>query len=289
METSRLRHFRMVVETQNLRRAAELLRISHSGLSKSLKALEAELGLTLVMPAGRGLVVTDDGLRVYARSEQVLRAVEALGDPEVTQPVVKVRLGTFEVFTSFFIGDLVREHFGDAEVEVHELVPGRLEEALLGSRIDIGITYEPVPRAGVDYTKVASVRMGTFVRHDAFADTPFAEIPFVVPVQPIDGTASGVRGSDAWPAERFPRRDVYRVDVLTTGLTLVRQGLCAVFMPEFVARLHDATVDAPYRLRELPRPTGMPAVNRDVYIVKRESTPETATMKKIARALRTLR
>ena len=279
----------MVVETQNLRRAAELLRISHSGLSKSLKALEAELGLTLVMPAGRGLVVTDDGHRVYARSEQVLRAVDALTDPESTQEVVKVRLGTFEVFTSFFIGDLVREHFGDAEVEVHELVPGRLEEALLGSRIDIGITYEPVPRAGVDYTKVASVRMGTFVRHDAFADIPFGEIPFVVPVQPIDGTTSGVRGSDAWPAERFPRRDVYRVDVLTTGLTLVRQGLCAVFMPEFVARLHDAIVDVPYRLRELPRPAGMPAVHRDVFIVKRESTPETAAMKKIARALRTLR
>ncbi len=288
METSRLRHFRMVVETQNLRRAAELLRISHSGLSKSLKALEAELGLTLIMPSGRGLVVTDDGHRIYARSEEVLRAVDGLTGRNEAVPRLKVRLGSFEVFTSFFIGDLVREQFGDAEVEVHELVPGRLEEALLSERIDIGITYDPVPRAGVDYTKIVSVRMGTFVRHDVFHDVKLADIPFVVPVQPIDGSTSGVRGSDAWPAERFPRRATYRVDILTTGLTLVRQGLCAVFMPEFVARLHDATVDEPYRLRELARPHGMPAIHRDVYIVKRESTPEDTTMKKIARALRQL-
>lgn len=289
METTRLRHFRMVVETQNLRRAADLVGISHSGLSKSLKALEAELGLTLIMPSGRGLVVTDAGRRVYALSDQVLQAVDALHGREQELPTLKVRIGSFEVFTSFFLANLVREQFADAEVEVQELVPGRLEEALLADRVDIGITYEPLPRAGVDYTKVTSVRMGAFVRHDAFADTTAASIPFVVPVQPIDGTTSGVRGSDAWPGERFPRRAVYRVDVLTTGLALVRQGLCAVFMPEFVARLHDATVDAQYRLRELPRPSGMPAVHRDVYIVKRESTPEDATMKKIARALRALK
>ena len=88
-----------------------------------------------------------------------------------------------------------------------------------------------VPRAGVDYTKVTSVRMGAFARRDAFADTPFTDIPFVVPVRPIESAPSGVRGSDAWPGERFPRRVGYRVDLLNTGLALVRQGLCAIFMP----------------------------------------------------------
>ena len=288
METSRLKHFRTVVETQNLRKAADLLGISHSGLSKSLKALEAELGLTLIMPSGRGLVITDDGMRIYQRSESVLHAVDGLtGASE--PPSLHIRIGSFEVFTSFFIADLVREHFKDADVEVHDLMPGRLEEALINDRIDVGITYDPVPRAGVDYTKVTSVRMGAFARRDAFADTPFEGIPFVVPVRPIEGAPSGVRGSDAWPGERFPRRVGYRVDLLNTGLALVRQGLCAVFMPEFVAFQHNKNVDPVLRLRELELPKGMPTVNRDVYIVRRESSPEDTTVKRIARALRSLK
>jgi len=288
METSRLKHFRTVVETQNLRRAADLLGISHSGLSKSLKALEAELGLTLIMPSGRGLVITDDGMRIYQRSESVLQAVDGLLAGEAIK-ALRIRVGSFEVFTSFFIADLVRQHFRDADVEVHDLMPGRLEEALINDGIDVGITYDPVPRAGVDYTKVTSVRMGTFVRRDAFENTPFAEIPFVVPVRPIESAPSGVRGSDAWPGDRFPRRVGYRVDLLNTGLALVRQGLCAVFMPEFVAFQHNKNVDPVLRLRELEHPKGMPAVNRDVYVVRRESSPEDATVKKIARALRSLK
>jgi DNA-binding transcriptional LysR family regulator len=287
METSRLKHFRTVVETQNLRRAADLLGISHSGLSKSLKALESELGLTLLMPSGRGLVVTDDGMRIYQRSESVLQAVEGLTSVSHLQ-ALRIRIGSFEVFTSFFIADLVRQHFKDADVEVHDLMPGRLEEALINDRIDVGITYDPVPRAGIDYTKVTSVRMGAFARRDAFADTSFADIPFVVPVRPIESAPSGVRGSDAWPGERFPRRVGYRVDLLNTGLALVRQGVCAVFMPEFVAFQHNKNVDPVLRLRELELPKGMPVVNRDVYVVRRESSPEDATVKRIARSLRSL-
>lgn len=288
METSRLRAFRAVVETGSLRRAAELLGISHSGLSKSLKALEVELGRTLLMPSGRGVVVTDDGHRVYARSAEVLAAVDGLTDlaPDVERQVV--RIGSFEVFTAFFVARMVREHFSDAAVEVHELVPGRLEEALLTDKVDIGITYDPLPRAGVDYVKVTQVRMAAYARHDAFRDTAFEDIPFVVPVPPLDGAPSGVRGSDAWPEARFPRRISYRVDLLATGLGLVSRGMCAVFMPELVAQEHNASHVRELQLRELPRPKGMAAITRDVFVMKRESTPETSTMKRIARALRAL-
>ena len=288
METSRLKHFRTVVETQNLRRAADLLGISHSGLSKSLKALEAELGLTLIMPSGRGLVVTDDGMRIYQRCESVLQAVDGLVGGSPIQ-ALRIRIGSFEVFTSFFIADLTRQHFRDADVEVHDLMPGRLEEALINDRIDVGITYNPVPRAGVDYTKVTSVRMGAFARRDAFADTPFADIPFVVPVRPIESAPSGVRGSDAWPGERFPRRVGYRVDLLNTGLALVRQGLCAIFMPEFVAfsaQQERRPGAASTRARAAQRHAG--GESRRLCGAARVE-PEDATMKRIARALRSLK
>ena len=65
METNRLKQFCTVKETGNLRKAANLLGISHSGLSKSMKALEEELGFPLFQSNGRGIVVTDEGLKLY--------------------------------------------------------------------------------------------------------------------------------------------------------------------------------------------------------------------------------
>ncbi|MBL7546005.1 MAG: LysR family transcriptional regulator [Bdellovibrionaceae bacterium] len=52
METDRIRHFCTVYETESLTRAAELLGITHGGLHKSLKTLEADLGVKLTIPHG---------------------------------------------------------------------------------------------------------------------------------------------------------------------------------------------------------------------------------------------
>src|SRR5882757_2115160 len=107
METNRLRQFCVVVETGGLREAARLLHISHSGLSKSMKALEGELGASLFLPSGRGLVVTDVGRQVYTHAKRALAGIEELesvarGEPRVMSPI---RIATFEVFSTYFMGE----------------------------------------------------------------------------------------------------------------------------------------------------------------------------------------
>ena len=59
METNRLRQFCTVVETGSFRKAADILGISHSGLFKSIKTLEEEVGFVLFLPSGRGIVVVE--------------------------------------------------------------------------------------------------------------------------------------------------------------------------------------------------------------------------------------
>ena len=286
METNRLRQFRAIVETGNLRKAADLLAISHSGLSKSMKAFEAELGQTLFLPSGRGIVVTDGGMQVYERSTRFLLELDQFLGKAEPSPISSLRLGSFEVFTSYFVGPLIKKYLPHLSVEIHELVPGRLEEALAFGKVDLGITYEPIPRKGIDYMKVTSLLMGAFVLSGQFQNQNLSQIPFVVPVNPLEGAPSGVKGRDAWPDEKIERNIRYRVDLMATGLDLARQGLAAIFIPRFVARLHNESVTSDRRLEALKLPRGLTAVKRDVFIVKRDSTAEDRTLRTIARALR---
>jgi DNA-binding transcriptional LysR family regulator len=286
METNRLRQFRVIVETGNLRKAADILGISHSGLSKSMKALENEIGVTLFRAHGRGIVISDEGMRLYSRSLRFLDELEKLISRERDDHDETLRIGSFEVFTSYFVGPLMKTYLPGRKVEVHDLAPGRLEEALAFDRVDLGITYNPIPRKGIEFVRVTSVLMGAYARAGVFVHDEMNAIPFVVPVSPMEGAPSGVRGLDGWPDEKIERQIRFRVDLMTTGLELTRQGLCAIFIPRFVALLHNQSVVDGQRLVPLRAPRGLSQVKRDVFIVKRESTGETPALRQIAKALR---
>ena len=286
METNRIRQFRVVVETGNLRKAAELLGISHSGLSKSLKALEAELGVELLQPSGRGIVISDHGRRFYERSARFMEEFEAMIGPASAGAPDTLRFGSFETFTSFFVGPLIAQHLPGMRVEIHELLPGRLEEALLSGRVDVGVTYEPIPRKGVEYVRAASLTMGAYALAGRFEHVELSRVPFLTQASPLDGAPSGAKGLDGWPEDKFPRDVRYRVDLLATGLELARQGLAAIFLPRFVARLSNERCRAELQLAPLKLPRALAHLKRDVFIVKRESTPETDVVRRIARALR---
>ena len=286
METNRLKQFCTIVETGNLRSAAEILGISHSGLFKSIKTLEAEVGFPLFIAQGRGVVVTDAGKKLYQRSPHFFQELARLTGQTEAPDQSLIRIGSFEVFTSYFVGRMLKKHFAQTQVEIHELLPGRLEEALILDRIDLGITYEPVPRPQIEYMKITRIVMGAYALRKNFEGKSISEIPFAVPVTPLEGTPSHVKGLDAWPENRFKRNAFYKVDLMTTGLELARQGLCAIFIPQFVAKMQNESAHPDLRLSALELPKGMPQICRDVYLVKRESTLESDHLKKVAKAIR---
>ncbi len=286
MDTNRIEQFCVIVETGNLRKAAEILNISHSGLSKSMKALEEELGYNIFLASGRGIIPSDEGKRLYSRSQKFLEEYRHLIAKQDRQISTPLRIGSFETFTSFFIGPLLKKYLSSSNIEIHELVPGRLEEALVLNKIDVGITYEPIPRKGVEYIKVASLFMGAFAKKGLFTDDDLSTLPFITPVTPLEGAPSGVKGRDGWPDEKFSRNIKYRVDLLATGLEIARQGLGAIFIPRFVARLHNERATPDLRIEALKMPRGLNAIKREVFIIKRESSVEDTVIRQIAKALR---
>jgi DNA-binding transcriptional LysR family regulator len=241
MDTNRLRQLCVVVETGGLRDAARLLHISHSGLSKSIKALEQELDAALFLPSGRGIVPTDVGRRVYAVAKKVLVKIEELesaahGEAPAERPL---RIAAGEVFSTYFIGEVVEKALAGRQVLVRDAMPGAIEESLANEQVDLGLTFIPVPRPELDYLRVATVDMAIYGRLDRFGSMPTIELPFCAPAIPVTGAVLVNRSLDGWPDDKCARNVVYAVDLMETGLELARRGLGVIYLPTFIAKLHN--------------------------------------------------
>lgn len=80
MELRQLQHFVAVAEERHFTRAAELLRISQSGLSASIRSLEQELGTSLFVRSTRRVELTAAGQALLADSVRTLASAAAARD-----------------------------------------------------------------------------------------------------------------------------------------------------------------------------------------------------------------
>jgi DNA-binding transcriptional LysR family regulator len=83
-------------------------------------------------------------------------------------------IGSFEVFTTYCLGDVMESLPDTTELRVFELPIGRIEDAVRAGEIDLGITYVPFPHPELSFHEVATIAFGIYVRAGSFGRTPFA-------------------------------------------------------------------------------------------------------------------
>ena len=76
MELRLLRYFLAIAQEENITRAAERLHISQPSLSKQLMELEQEIGKPLLVRGKRKLALTEDGVLLRKRADEILALVE---------------------------------------------------------------------------------------------------------------------------------------------------------------------------------------------------------------------
>ena len=76
MEIRILRNFLAVAREQNITRAAESLHIAQPSLSKQMMELEKEVGKPLLVRGRRKLVLTEEGMLLRKRAEEILALME---------------------------------------------------------------------------------------------------------------------------------------------------------------------------------------------------------------------
>lgn len=287
MDINRVRYFNVFAETGSLVKASEILHLSQPALSKALRALESETGLRLVEADGRGLKLTKAGQQFRNESAQLLEhwlsLPKKIQDQQILRPT---RIASFEVFTTHFLGRLL--DFTELEgLEIHELLPGKIEQAVAEERVDMGITYVPIPQSGVEFVEAGKIKMAVFGL-EKFRSKRFADLPFVVPLSPLEGAPSKVVGLDGWPDHKISRAVKFRVTLMESALELCRRGVAVAYLPEFIVALQNRLAATEYRLKEISYPLAQRTRLQSVYLVKRHDRSETALYRQVARCIRSL-
>lgn len=288
MDLTRLDYFLVLAQTQNMREASEILGITPPALSKAMKLLEDEMDAQLWTRDGRRIVLTDSGKMLFKKAPRIVEDLKQLKDSlnstnEVQRPV---RIGTFEVFSTYFLTFLQTLEWKDHPLELHEFLPGEIEKYLLQGDIDFGITYMPIPDPDLDFLKITSIEMGVFTLKGAFKGVEQSDLPYVVPVMPLQGVPTKVRGLDGWPEDAYKRKVLHQVTLLESALELCRQGRVAGYFPVFIANEHNKRVREDLRLERRRTPYSSRVCTTDVFIVKRKSSTESTLIKKVGKALR---
>ena len=159
MDIRVLQYFLAVAREENITRAAETLRMTQPPLSRQLKELEDELGRKLLIRGSKKVTLTEDGMLLRKRAEEVIDLMEKT-KAEISSSGENISgdvyIGGGETDAIAFIAqaarNLQREHpliryriySGDAS-DVTE----RLDKGL----IDFGILVEPVDIAKYDFMR----------------------------------------------------------------------------------------------------------------------------------------
>ncbi len=149
MEFDQLRYFLQVAERGNFTRAAEDLTISQPALSRSIQKLEEELGQPVFERKTRSVSLTEAGVLLQSRAQQVLTILEDT-KAEITDDGEsgRIRIGAIPTIAPYFLPNLLRQfssEFPKATLIVQENTTDVLLKSCTQGEIDLAILALPVP------------------------------------------------------------------------------------------------------------------------------------------------
>ena len=281
METSRLKYFCTVAETGSLTKAAELLGVSHSGLSKAITTLQSETKLQLFQPQGRGLVITEHGKWFYKKAIEILK-IENEVMTGTQKSGLSVRIGLSEVLAVSCAGFIAAEM--PERITILESDVGETESKILNKDIDFGFTFTPSPQIELDYLELGKVKFNAFASQDYIKQTPPNAINYSIPAHPPEFNPLGYKARDGWP-QNLPRLTTFQVSSFAVALNILRSGFGAVYMPDFIAAQENLTRSEKTQIIKVPFHSEAQSI-RKIFLVKNKNATESKEMKKISKVLR---
>jgi DNA-binding transcriptional LysR family regulator len=245
-----MRKFVIVAEESHFGRAAERLRMAQPPLSQQIKALEAELGVTLFRRTTRKVELTAAGERFLQRARSILAAV----DDAVTEAaqVADGRLGRIAIgFTGSATYDLLpslvrvlRADLPGIELDIHgEMLTPDQVTALTEGSLDLGLLRPPVRSSAVEvHVLRREPLIAVLPEHHALAarsrvqladlkDDPFITYPSHHRSVVYDAVM------DACQRAGFVPVNVHEVGETSTLVSFVAAGLGVALVPASVQHL----------------------------------------------------
>ena len=160
MEIRVLRYFLSVVREESITKAAEVLHITQPTLSRQLAQMEEEIGVRLFDRGTRKIQLTNEGLLLRRRAEEILQLVDKTEKELVEQEEQvegKISIGCGEVASVQMLPDLIRNFHQkyplvtfDLFTATADLVKEQMDKGLL----DLGLLLEPIEMGKYEFIRL---------------------------------------------------------------------------------------------------------------------------------------
>lgn len=249
MNLRRIRHFVVLAETLNFRRAAERLHMAQPPLTVSIQKLEAELGVKLFTRSPAGVTLTASGEASLAEARRML-----FHGNQFEQVAGSASNGTGGVLHVGFVGSTTfgmlqkivprfREEYPGVELILREATSARIVQMVEDDALDIGLVRTPLLRSSSanmvvlerDRFIVALPHGNRLVNKASLALGDLADEPFIMYTRT---EAAGLHSAAMLACQYagfLPRIAQEAVQVQTV-LALVESGLGVALVPSIMQR-----------------------------------------------------
>ena len=150
MEIRVLKYFLTVVREESITKASEVLHITQPTLSRQLAQMEEELGVKLIDRGTRKIRLTNEGMLLRRRAEEIIQLVdkteqELLGQNEQVEG--KITIGCGEIAAVQILSDLIKsftEKYPRVTFDFFTATADFVKEQMDKGLIDIGLLLEPI-------------------------------------------------------------------------------------------------------------------------------------------------
>lgn len=160
MEIRVLRYFLTVVREESITKAAEVLHITQPTLSRQLSQLEEEVGVTLFTRGARKITLTNEGILLRRRAEEILQLVDktekelAEQDEQVEG---KISIGCGEIASVQLLPKLFqsfREKYPQVSFDIFTATADLVKEQMEKGLLDMGLLLEPIDVEKYEYIRL---------------------------------------------------------------------------------------------------------------------------------------
>lgn len=287
MEIRVLEYFMEIAREGNMTRAAETLHVSQPTLSKQMKELEAELGKKLFKRGSASVSLTDEGMLLRKRAEDILGMVKKTTDEFKELDNItggEVSIGCAESYLMKHLARVIKDFRAQYPLFCYHLTSGNTEQVL--ERLDRGLLdfaaiVEPPDLSRYNYLEIPGEdTLGLLLRKD----DPLA--------QKREITLEDMRSISLIASEQSMKNDIPRwcgedsdslnwtgsANLFYNGSVFVKEGLGALLTFEYLA---DTGTDSELVFRPLS-----PKLETKMYIVWKKYQVFTPIAKKLVDELK---
>jgi DNA-binding transcriptional LysR family regulator len=182
MDLRVLEYFLAVAREENMTNAAASLHVTQPTLSRQLADLETELGKTLFIRTNRQTLLTEDGMRLRSRAEEILSLVERTESEmksDSSEIIGEIHIGAAETNIMSLLAATMKELHDEYPLVTYNIYSANADdvsEKLEHGTLDFGLMIEPVNKAKYEYIEIPDYNiMGVVMRKDS----PFASMDVI--------------------------------------------------------------------------------------------------------------